>query len=427
MTAPRLIRLIRGGRIIDPAQQLNTIRDLWIDESGKITTKATALKQLADNEIIDAKGHYVLPGIIDLSARFREPGQENKADICHESAAALHSGITQVCLQADTLPVIDTPAVVDLIQQKAEATTSPAIHTLGAMTIGLQGKQLSEYAALKKAGCVGVSNADRAIADNQMMRNIMEYAASHGLKVFMGTTDRYLSASGCVHEGRVSARMGLHGIPTAAEAIAISRDLILIETTGVNAHFGRLSTAAAVELIAQAQQRGLNVTADVAAHQLHLTENDILNFNSQAHVLPPLRTLQDRDKLREAVANNTIQAICSDHQPHEPDAKLAPFAETEPGISALETLLPLTLKLVQDGILTLDRAIESITHKPACILQAAGGTLNEGTMADITIIDPEAIWTLTADTMLSRGNNTPFDGWQFQGKVTHTLLQGKLV
>ncbi len=427
MTSDQCIRLIKNGRVIDPANEIDSIQDIWIDKAGNLTDASDVASKVNDNEIIDAEGQYVIPGVIDLCARFREPGHEHKADIRHESIAALRSGITQVCLQADTLPVIDTPAVVDLIQQKAQSVTAPTIHILGAMTIELKGTQLSEFAALKKAGCVGVSNADRAIADNLMMRNIMEYAASHDLKVFLGTQDPHLSTGGCAHEGQVSSRMGLNGIPAASEVISISRDLALVETTGVSAHFGRLSTAAAVKLIAQAQQQGLDVTADVSAHQLYLTENDLVGFNAQTHVIPPLRTMRDKEALRQAVADGVIGVICSDHQPHERDAKLAPFAETEPGISALETFVPLTLKLVQDKILTLDQAITAITQQPANILGIAGGSLSTGTAADITIIDPEASWTFNTADMLSRGNNSPFDNWQFHGKVTHTLLQGQQV
>lgn len=425
MTDSRHIRLIKNGRLIDPANQIDEIRDIRIDADGRISQEAP--DPVTEHETIDARGCYVIPGIIDMCARFREPGHEHKADIRHESLAALRSGITQVCLQADTLPVMDTPAVVDLIQQKAQAITAPKIHTQGAMTLKLKGTQLSEYAALKKAGCVGISNADRAIADNQMMRNIMEYAASHDLKVFLGTLDPFLSVNGCMHEGQVSARMGLNGIPAAAEAISLSRDLALIEITGARAHFGRLSTARAVELIAQAQQRGLDVTADVSAHQLYLTENDVVGFNAQAHVIPPFRTLRDRDALRQGVADGVIQAICSDHQPHERDAKLAPFAETEPGISALETLLPLALKLVHDNILTLEQSIGSITCMPAGVLQIHGGDLSNGAAADITIVDPEKHWAFHCNDMLSRGTHSPFEGWQFQGGVVHTLLNGQLI
>jgi dihydroorotase len=421
-----MIRLIKNGRVIDPGNGEDRVRDLWIDHDGMITTDSSALpEQLHDDQVINAEGNWVIPGLVDLAARFREPGEEHKGTIQSESAAALAGGITTVCLQPDTLPVIDTPAVVELVQQRTQFCPSPHITMLGAMTFGLQSKQLSEIGALKQAGCVGVSNAGRPITDSQLMRNIMDYAVSYNLKAFLTPIDVYLAQSGCAHEGKVSTRMGLPGIPHAAETAIVARDLTLIEATGINAHFCRLSSARSVEMIAHARQQGLPVTADVAAHQLFLTENDISDFNSNAHVYPPLRTERDRDALMQGVADGVISAISSDHQPHEADAKLAPFAETEPGISALETLLPLCMKLTQEYGMELTTVLRAITSNPAGILGVPGGTLKRGGAADITIIDPQQEWTMEREKMLSQGKNTPFNGWPFKGMVRYVLIKGQ--
>ncbi|MCW8964017.1 MAG: dihydroorotase [Gammaproteobacteria bacterium] len=420
-----MIRLIKNGRVIDPANNEDSHRDIWIDEDGRISNGSHDSNQLSPEQIIDASDCWVIPGLVDLAARFREPGEEQKGSICSESAAALASGITTVCLPPDTIPVIDTPAVVELIQQRTKRCNSPHIYALGAMSVGLDSVQLSELGALKEAGCVGISNANHPISDSQFMRNIMDYAVSYNLKVFLTPVDQYLSKHGCAHEGQVATRMGLPGIPVAAETAIVARDLALIEATGVSAHFCRLSSARSVEMIANAQQRGLQISADVSAHQLFLTENDIVNFNSNAHVLPPLRTERDRDALRQAVADGIISAICSDHQPHEADAKLAPFAETEAGMSTLETLLPLCMKFIHEQGMDPATILRSVTQGPADILGIQSGNLATGKAADITILDPQTEWTLDSSNMLSHGKNTAFGGWPFKGIVKNTLINGE--
>jgi len=260
-----------------------------------------------------------------------------------------------------------------------------------------------------------------------VLRRAMEYAATFDLTVFLHAEDPWLRANGCVHEGEVGTRLGLPGVPEAAETVAVARDLALIEQTGVRAHFCNLSSARAITMIAEAQRRGLAVSADVTAHHLHLTENDIGYFNTQCHVRPPLRSLRDRDALRGALQSGVIGAICSDHQPHEPDAKLAPFAESEPGVSGLETLLPLALRLVEEGVLELGAAIALLTVRPAEILGLDAGHLSPESTADICVFDPDTRWTLTEKSLVSRGRNTPFLGWELRGRVTHTLVGGELV
>ena len=417
---------IRNGRLIDPANKVDAIQDLWIAD-GHIAAIGAAPAGFQADRSIDATGLVVCPGLVDLCARLREPGQEHKATIASETAAAAAAGITTLICPPDTDPVIDTPAVANLVQQRARAAGKARVLTLGALTQGLESTQLSEMGALKEAGCVGMSNARRPVANTLVMRRAMEYAATHDLTVFLHAEDAWLSNRGCVHEGQVGNRLGLPGIPEAAETVAVARDLALAHQTGVRAHFCCLSSAQAVRMVARAQYDGLPITADVSAHHLHLTEIDIGDFDGQCHVLPPLRTQRDRDGLLSGLAKGTLQAICSDHQPHEADAKLAPFAATAPGISALETLLPLGLRLAANKVMSLPEVIARLTYQPARLLGIAAGTLGVGAVADLCLFDPEAQWEFAPEHMLSRGRNTPFAGWQFTGRTIMTIFAGKIV
>jgi dihydroorotase len=416
---------ILGGRLIDPANGVDQVIDLHI-AAGRIIALGVAPNGFEAQHRIDASERIVCPGLIDLHARLREPGQENKATIASETRAAAHAGITTLICPPDTDPVIDNPAVVDLIRHRTAQAGFARVLTLGALTQGLDGRQLAEMGALKEAGCVGVSNGPRAVDNTQVMRRAMEYAASQNLTVFLHAEDPWLAADGCAHEGAVSVRLGLPGIPEAAETVAVTRELQLIEQTGVRAHFCQLSCVCAVKMIARARYDGLPITADVAAHQLFLTEMDIGYFDSQCHVRPPLRTQRDRDGLRVALGTGTLDAICSDHQPHDAAAKLAPFPVSEPGVSALETLLPLTLRLVDEGVLGLSEAIACISQRPAEILGLECG-LSVGARADVCIFDPQQEWELSTGTLTSHGHNTPFLGWMLRGRVTHTLLAGHVV
>lgn len=416
---------IRNGRVIDPANGIDENTDIFIAD-GKVVAIASNLEQFSADQEIDAQDLWVIPGLVDLCARLREPGLEHKATIHSETRAAAAAGITTLCCPPDTSPIIDTPAVAELIQNRAEQAGYANVLPIAALTQGLKNEQLSEMAALKKAGCPAVANVG-PLANTQIQRLAMEYAQTHDLTVFINPVDEWLAKRGCAHEGKISTHLGLPGIPVAAETAAVARDLALIELIGVKAHFTRISTARAVRMIARAQYDGLPVTADVCAHQLHLTEMDISNYDSRCHVQPPLRTQSDKEGLREGVKQNSIQAICSDHQPHEADAKLAPFCSTQSGISALETLLPLTLRLHEENGLPVSECIRRLTSGPADILGIEAGRLSSGSPADIAIIDPQQYWRLNEDTILSQGKNTPFHEWEFQARVTHTLLKGKLV
>ena len=418
--------LIRGGHVVDPANQIDRIADIYVAD-GKVVAVGTTLGDFTPDHLIDATGKIVIPGLVDLAARLRQPGEEHKGTIASETAAAAAAGITTLCCPPDTNPPIDSPAEIELINRLNKAAGHARVFALGALTTGLKGTQLAEMAALKQAGCVGVSNALKPLASTLVLRRAMEYAASHDLTVFIHPIDHALSNKGCAHEGAVASRLGLPAIPEAAETAALGQILALVEQTGGRVHFCRLSTARAAAIVGRAQYEGLRVSADVCAHQLFLTEMDVGDFNSLCHTSPPLRTQRDRAGLRKAVATGVVAAICSDHQPHEPDAKLAPFCETAPGISALETLLPLTLRLVEEGALALPEAIARLTSGPAAILGIDAGHLGPGARADLCIYDPAEPWQLDIEDLRSAGKNTPFLGWDFTGRVTHTLLAGRVV
>jgi dihydroorotase len=420
--------LIKNGHLIDPANNIDRPADIHVI-NGKIAAveAANTLQADTDTQVIDATNLKIIPGLVDCCARLREPGLEHKSTIHSETIAATRAGITTLCCPPDTDPVIDEPAVVEFINQKTSQTAHSRVVTLGALTAGLRGELLSEMFALKQAGCVGLSNCRRPVENSLILKRAFAYAATFDIRVFIEPDEHWLSVNGCAHEGKIATRLGLKGIPVSAETIAIARALELVAETGVKAHFGRLSSANGAEMIARAKNEQLPITADVSAHQLHLTEYDISSFNSYCHVIPPLRTQRDQDALRNAVSNGTFDAICSDHQPHNIDAKQAPFASTEAGISALETFLPLCLRMSQQTSLALNELISKITCSPANILGINAGTLSVGANADICIFDADEDWQLNIDAINSSARNTPFLGWNFQGKVKHTLVNGNLL
>lgn len=418
--------LIAGARLLDPASRTDATGFVGVKD-GIIAFVGRKAPKEKFSKALKADGLWLMPGVVDLCARLREPGAAHKATIRSEAVAAHAGGITTLCIPPDTRPVVDTPSVLDRIQSRVARAGGLDVRVLGALTQGLAGEALPDMAALAAAGVVGVSNAFAPLANLLMARRALEYAQGCGLTVHVLPQDHSLAAGGCAHEGPVALRLGLPGIPAAAETVAISQWLALVEETGARVHFGRLSTARGVELIEQAQQRKLPVTADVAIHQLFLTEDDLDGFNPAAHVIPPLRKKSDRDALRAAVRKGVVSAICSDHQPHEVDAKTNPFPLTEPGISALETLLPLTLRLVEEKILTPLEAVARLTQGPARILGLEAGRLVLGAPAHLVLVDPAARWTLNASQLVSAGRCTPFDGWTFRGRVKQTLHSGTAV
>ena len=407
--------LIKNARLLDPASGLDAIGHAAI-ENGVLTHFGKTLPKGKYAETVDAKGQWLVPGLVDLAARCREPGATHKGTIASETQAALAGGITTLALPPDTNPPMDSPALADRIRGKALAANFD-VRLIGALTKGLGGEALAEMSALKAAGCVGVSNAAFGLKDSLVGRRALEYAQGLGLTVHVFAQNPALANGGCAHEGPVATRLGLPPIPVAAEVSALRFWLSLVEDTGAAVHFGRLSTARGAWLVESAQKRKLPITADVAAHQLWLTDADVEGFNAQCHVIPPLRSAEDRDGLRAAVKSGVIKAICSDHQPHEADAKVNPFPMTEPGISALETLLPLTLGLVHDKLLSPLDAIARVTCGPAAVLGIEAGAFKLGQAARAVLLDPEATWTLDPAKMLSQGRNTPFAGRTLRGRV----------
>ena len=417
---------IKDGRLLDPANKLDAKQDLYIADSIIVGIDKKPDGFESDLEI-DAKDKLVLPGLVDLCARFREPGFKNKGTFKTESLAATSSGVTAICCPPDTNPIIDTTAVVEFIIQRSKEAGRTKIYPLGAITHGLNNEQLAEMQLLKQAGCVGVSNALTPMDNAEILRRAFEYAHSCNLTVFLYAEDNALKNNGTAHEGAISTRLGLPAIPESAETVAISRALILVEQTNASVHFCRVSSARGVNLIKAAQEQGLPVTADVAICNLHLTDMDIADYNSNCHLRPPLRSERDRSGLIEGINNGTITAVCSDHQPHDNDAKSAPFSLTEPGASTIELLLPLMMHLVNRNELKLEQAIALLTSQPANIANIDKGTLEIGKDADVCIFDTEASTSINSATMLSAGKNTPFNNWELQGAVTHTILNGNVV
>lgn len=414
--------LIRNGRVIDPASSVDEVLDLYV-HNGRIAGLGT-LEGFQPERIIDADGCLVIPGLVDLCVRLREPGQEHKATIASELRAAARAGITTLCVPPDTDPPIDTPAVVDMIYRRSRQLGLASVYTLGALTRGLKGEILAEMDTLKAAGCVAVSNALTPIDSTQVLRRAFEYAASCDLPVFLYAEDSFLRGSGVANEGPVSTRLGLPGIPETAETVALSRALLLAEQTGVRLHFCRITTARGLELLAAARDRGLPVTADAGIAYLHLSENALLSQDPNYHLLPPLRDGGNREALRQGLANGVLDALCSDHQPHDKDAKTGPFVATEPGAATLEQFLPLTLQLAGDAHHDLSGLVAAVTSRPAQLLGLSAGTLQPGRSADICIVDPEREWTVSADTCLSAGCNSPFNGRTLKGRVCYTLRHG---
>lgn len=413
---------ISGGRVIDPANDIDRIADVWIAD-GRIAAVGQAPAGFPQHEQIEAAGRVVCPGLVDLCARLREPGATHKGTIASETRAAAASGVTTLCCPPDTTPVIDSPTTVELIRQRAAVAGWAHVRPIGALTLGLAGEYLTAMRALAAAGCVALGQAECSVRDTQVLRSALDYAATHDLPVLLPPADPWISV-GCAAAGPLATRLGLASVPVAAETAELARILALVADTGARVHVGRLSSAAAVELVARARADGLPVSADVAAHQLHLTADAVRGLDARAHVRPPLRDAADRDALRAAVASGVIGAICSDHQPHEPDAKLAPFATSAPGISALETLLPLTLALAAQGDCDLPTALARVTREPAQMLGLEAGALSVGAAADVCVFDPAVDWTLDRGAMLSRGHNTPFDGAALRGRVERVLLAG---
>lgn len=418
--------LISGGWVVDPSGLEEGQMNVAVDGE-RIVAIGAEIADFTPDRVLDASGCLVIPGLVDLAARLREPGQEHKATLQSELAAAAAGGITTLCCLPDTQPVIDTPAVVQWIGARAAQTAKADILPIAAMTQGLRGHDLASMSALQRAGCLAVSNAGQAIGNTRILRHALEYAADQSLLVMMHPVDAFLKAGGCVHEGLVGARLGLPGIPEFAETVALGQILPLVEHSGVRIHFSQISTAGAVAMIAKAKERGLKVTADVAAHQLHLDEHYVENFDPLYHVYPPLRARSDREALRKGVLDGVVDAVCSDHQPHERDAKLDAFPATEPGMASLQTLLPLMVRFQKETGARWRDIVRSMSLAPARILGLDDrGRLSKGMLADLSVLDPCAEWQISRETWLSQGLNTPFWQQRLPGVVRLTMFRGAI-
>jgi dihydroorotase len=417
---------ILNGHLLDPQNKRDGAHNLYI-EDGQIIALDTPPANFQTDSQIDASGKIVCPGLIDLCARVRSPGADSAWALEKELRSAVAGGITRLVCPPDTMPVIDMPATALLEQDLAGDTGLARIHPIGAMTRKLEGKLLTDMAMLDEAGCVGVGNALKPIADTLILRRAMQYASTYDIKIFLTPFDPYLLGNGCLHEGALSTELGLPSIPEAAETVAVARDLALIETAGVRAHIQLLSSARALEMIEHAQNRELPVSASVAAHHLHICETDMPHFDPNYKVLPPFREHSDRQALRDGIKNGVISSVCSDHQSRGRDTKLAPFSEASSGVIGLQTLLSLTLRLADEGVCSRGEAIALLTTNPAREISIDAGHLAPGQAADICIFDPEETWELTPDSLYCRGQSSPFIGQTLKGKVSHTLINGRVV
>lgn len=417
---------IKNGRLIDPKNQLDAQRDVYI-VNRRIAAVGVAPQGFVADQVIDATGLCVMPGLIDIAARLREPGFEYKATLESEMNAAAAGGVTSLACPPDTDPALDEPGLVEMLKHRARNLNLARVFPIGALTYGLKGLELTEMIELTEAGCKAFSQADAPLTDTRVLLRAMQYAATMGYSVWLRPQDSFLAKNGVAHDGIVATRCGLAGIPVSAETIALATMLTLAQDTGVALHICRISSAAGVELIRAAKSQGIKVSCDVAMNHLHLSEMDIGFFDANCHLIPPLRSLRDRDALRAGLRDGTIDAICSDHTPVDEDAKLSPFAEAEAGATGLELLLPLTLKWAAQAGVPLLEALARITLQPAQLLGIAMGHLSVGAHADVCIFAVDASWRVQPSALKSQGKNTPFNGYEMQGQVRYTLLAGEIV
>ena len=424
--------LIQGGRVINPATGFDEVCDLAI-AAGRIIAIGHVPADFAPNKTIHAAGCVVAPGLVDLAARLREPGYEHEGMLQSELAAAVAGGVTSLVCMPDTDPVLDEPGLVEMLKFRAEKLHQSRVFPLGALTVKLQGDVLTEMVGLSEAGCVGFSQAEVPLANTQVLQRALQYASTFGYTVWLRPQDMHLG-KGVAASGSLATRMGLSGIPVAAETIALHTMFELMKSTHAKVHICRISSAAGVALVRQAKLDGLQVTCDVSINSLHLTDTDLGYFDSRARLNPPLRQQRDRDALRAALADGTIDALVSDHTPVDEDAKTLPFAEAEAGATGLELLLSLALKWQADAVgaaLNLPQVLATLTSQPAAVLgvsvgpaHASLGQLTVGGAADVCIFDPQASWVVTADTLRSQGKHSPFSGYEMPGQVLATLVGG---
>jgi dihydroorotase len=412
---------IKNARVVDPASGKDGAGEIFISE-GKISSEIAKA-----DRVIDARGLVLAPGFIDLSARLREPGAEYKATLESELDAALAGGVTSLACPPDTDPPLDEPGLVDMLRRRAKALSRARVYPIGALTVKLAGEALTEMGQLADAGCVAFSQANVPLADTQMLWRALQYAATFGFPVWLRAEDACLARGGVSHDGEVATRLGLPGIPSFAETIALATILELVRATRARVHVCRLSTAGAVALIERAKQEGLPVSCDVGIHHVHLCDMDLGYFDSHCRLEPPLRSQRDRDALSRGLADGVIDCLCSDHTPVDEDGKHLPFAQAEPGATGLELLLPLTLKWGEAHKLSLAATLGRITAAPARILGVPSGRIAAGAPGDLVLFDPAAALHVAAETLKSQGKNTPFLGYELCGRVRYTIVDGNVV
>ncbi len=424
--------LIRGGRVLDPASGYDKKADLALTGSTVVAIENIA-PDFRPDRVIDASGCLVLPGLVDLAVRLREPGYEHAQMLDSEMAAAVAGGVTSLVCQPDTDPVLDEPGLVEMLRFRAEKLRLARVYPLGALTRNLQGATLTEMVELTEAGCVAFSQAEVALTNTQILQRALQYASTFGYAVWLRAQDGFLG-QGVAASGPLATRMGLSGVPVAAETIALHTLFELMRATGARVHVCRISSAAGVELVRQAKAQGLALSCDVSINSLHLMDTDIGYFDSRARLDPPLRQQRDRDALRAALADGTIDALVSDHTPVQDDAKALPFAQSEPGATGVELLLSLAYKWHLDTGVELRRAFSVVTDRAAAVLgpalgsrQARTGQLKLGGLADVCVFDPTAHWQVTANNLRSQGKHTPFANYELPGRVRCTVVGGRVV
>jgi dihydroorotase len=407
---------IKNGRLIDPKNGIDAVRDVFIAK-GKIIAIGTPPDEFQASRIIDAQSFIVCPGLVDLSVRLREPGLEYKATLESEMGAAVAGGVTSFACPPDTDPPLDEPGLVEMLKHRAKNLNQAHVYPIGALTQGLRGERLTEMAELNDAGCIVFGQPDGLLPNLRVLMQAMRYASTFDFSVWLRPQEISLTNDGVAHDGEVATRLGLPTVPVCAETVALSNIILLTKETGVRVHLCRISSAEGLAMIRAAKQQGLPMTCDVTINHIHLSDMDIGFFDSNCHLMPPLRSSGDRDALRNGLLDGTIDAICSDHAPVDEDAKLLPFGLSEIGATGVELLLPLTLKWGMEMRLPMLKVLAKITSDPAEILGIDAGHLSVGSAADICIFDPEHYWKVTSSAILSQGKNTPFLGMELPGEL----------
>lgn len=422
--------LIKNGRIVDPSQGIDEIRDILI-EDGKIKEVRSQRANVKHTgkyplQTIDATGLYVFPGLVDMHAHLREPGFEHKETIKTGTMAAIKGGFTSVCCMPNTNPVNDNKTVTEFVIRKTYAEGSCYVYPIGAITKGQKGEELAEMATMYEAGCVAFSDDGRPVMSSLIMRRALEYSKALNVPIISHCEDIYLSEGGLMNDGRLATFLGLRGIPTASEDVMVARDILLAELTGGRLHIAHVSTEGSVRLIREAKKRNINITAETCPHYFSITEKAVEGYNTNAKVNPPLRTERDVEAVKEGLQDGTIDVIATDHAPHHRDEKLQEFDKSPFGISGLETALSLGLRLVEGGTLSLPQLIEKMALNPAQILNLTKGTLKIGDDADITIVDMNKEFKVNPEKFISKGKNTPFEGLKLKGMPVITICKGNI-